>query len=1151
MKVIAKRFCIFLLAFVFFAVIPIKGETKTVKVGFFAFDGYHEENNGIRSGYGYDYLQEIAKYTNWRYEYVGYDKSWSEIKQMLINGEVDIITSAQETTKFFDGEKDVYLKNYATYSSDNIGYSATILTTYNDNADLITKKFSDYDIKVGVIKGNSRNDSFVTWANENDVTYELKEYNTIEEVQSALNNKTIDTIVSSSLRKTKNETLLSEFDYTPFYAVVNDDTLSKELNKAIKALNMDNPYLYDYLFKKNYRTNNNDILLTKEEKDFITNNKNIEIKAYLSNISVPFSYVDDDTFKGIIPKIFDEIKKNTGLNITLQKDNAPNVLKQNEIILDGINNYNIAESKNARISNSYLTLEMSKVYIDKNRNDKIGFFSGCYKPNNEDYLFFDSLDSALRNVLDGNIGALYTDAYTAEYIISMDKTNKLSSEIIPEIIKINYYVSDESDPLLLSIINKSIDALSEEDVKYIINDELTKYNVKKDIVYYMYNNPELVVTIIVICFVAISLIIVTVISFVVYKKEKNLNLQNARYEEILSGVYNEILELNLTDDIKYSIIMNQKRMNRFIIGHARFDKNSLKEIIFCDDLDVTYENLSYENLKSVAEKKLIKTFDCRLINLNGVIKWYTYIIQGVETQSNKLTVMLYKKDINEYKKDDLMQKEALRTALISAQEAEKIKTRFLSTISHELRTSLNAIVGYLELMKDIDNIDTIRDYIKKSSMSTKQLLNIISDILDLDAIETGKLSIKLLPFDMEKLIRNTADIFKDQAKAKGLAFNLHIDDVFYELLIGDETRIRQVLYNILSNAVKYTMKGSIDVSITKKIVQNNNVYVHFEVADTGIGMDKETLDSLYEPFARGKVGNISGTGLGLPVTKSIVSMLKGSIIATSEVDKGSTFIVEIPLEIGNKLKYKNDDYKNYKCIIIDQNQAEVDYLGILLNNIGCAYESISDESKIYNASADLYLIDDNVFNHDINETISLLETNRNAKYVVMSSLLVSNKSPLVDAYLEKPIFQSSINELFEKLISTKKKTTQKRDYNGLKALVVEDNLMNSEIAQEILKKANIVTSVAFDGQMAVEKVKNEDYDLILMDIKMPVMDGLEATRAIRELPVRNDIPIIGMSANAYPSDISTGLSIGMNDYVSKPIDIDVLFEAIDKILKKS
>lgn len=553
-----------------------------------------------------------------------------------------------------------------------------------------------------------------------------------------------------------------------------------------------------------------------------------------------------------------------------------------------------------------------------------------------------------------------------------------------------------------------------------------------------------------------------------------------------------------------------------------------------------------------------------------------------DDDTDDIMVMVVVKEITESVRKQREQTQALQDALMQAQHANRAKTTFLSNMSHDIRTPMNAIIGFATIAAShIDNKEQVRDCLQKVLSSSNHLLSLINDILDMSRIESGKVQIKEQECNISELMHNLVNIIQPQVKAKQLELFIDTFEVTNEDVIADALKLNQVFINLLSNAVKYTPAGG---TITFRIMQKTTFrhgygdYI-FIIKDNGVGMSRDFVDHIFEPFEREATATqsgIQGTGLGMAITKNIVEMMNGVISVESEIGKGSTFKVELGLKLQDIEKNAEQikELDGLRALVVDDDFNVCDSVSKMLKQIGMRSEwTTSGREAAYRAklayeegdSYHTYIID-----WQMPET-SGVETARKIRNVVgeetpiiiltaydWSDIEEEAREAGVTAFCAKPLFMSDLksallaaNNMIDKEEEVAAWTLA--DFSGKRVLLVEDIELNREIAEVILTESGFVVETAPDGTDAVAMVKKSEeyyYDAVLMDVQMPIMDGYEATRTIRALPRKDvkDMPIIAMTANALEEDKEAALKNGMNAHIAKPLDMDIFISVLRQFL---
>ena len=525
----------------------------------------------------------------------------------------------------------------------------------------------------------------------------------------------------------------------------------------------------------------------------------------------------------------------------------------------------------------------------------------------------------------------------------------------------------------------------------------------------------------------------------------------------------------------------------------------------------------------------------------------------------------------------------LQVAVEKAETANRAKSTFLSNMSHDIRTPMNAIIGFTTLaLSNIDDTDRVKDYLGKTLASSNHLLSLINDVLDMSRIESGKIHLEEVEVNLSDVLHDLKTIVSGQIYAKQLELYMDAMDVTDEDVYCDKTRLNQILLNLLSNAIKFTPAGgtvSVRVRQLAGKVRGCGQY-EFRIKDNGIGMSQEFAQKIFEPFERERtstVSGIQGTGLGMAITKNIVDMMGGTIEVQTAQGKGTEFTVCVPMRAQTEQRpvEKITELEGLKALVVDDDFNTCDSVTKMLVKVGMRAEwTLSGKEAVLRARQSIemsdvyhaYIIDWRLPDmNGIEVTRQIRSLHDDTPIIILtaydwSDIEVEAKAAGVTAFCAKPMFMSDLRETLMSALGQKPADAVQRllpeknaDFKGKHILLVEDNELNREIAQEILREYGFLVDSAENGAVAVEKVSTAapgSYDLVLMDVQMPIMDGYTATRKIRALddPARAKLPILAMTANAFDEDRRNALESGMNGFLSKPIVIDDLVQELRKIL---
>ena len=525
----------------------------------------------------------------------------------------------------------------------------------------------------------------------------------------------------------------------------------------------------------------------------------------------------------------------------------------------------------------------------------------------------------------------------------------------------------------------------------------------------------------------------------------------------------------------------------------------------------------------------------------------------------------------------------LQVAVEKAETANRAKSTFLSNMSHDIRTPMNAIIGFTTLaLSNIDDTDRVKDYLAKTLASSNHLLSLINDVLDMSRIESGKIHLEEVEVNLSDVLHDLKTIVSGQIYAKQLELYMDVMDVTDEDVYCDKTRLNQILLNLLSNAIKFTPAGGTVSVRVRQLAGKVHVcgQYEFRIKDNGIGMSQEFAQKIFEPFERERtstVSRIQGTGLGMAITKNIVDMMGGTIEVQTAQGKGTEFTVCVPMRAQTEQRpvEKITELEGLKALVVDDDFNTCDSVTKMLVKVGMRAEwTLSGKEAVLRARQSIemsdvyhaYIIDWRLPDmNGIEVTRQIRSLHDDTPIIILtaydwSDIEVEAKAAGVTAFCSKPMFMSDLRETLMSALGQKPADAVQRllpeknaDFKGKHILLVEDNELNREIAQEILREYGFLVDSAENGAVAVEKVSTAapgSYDLVLMDVQMPIMDGYTATRKIRALddPARAKLPILAMTANAFDEDRRNALESGMNGFLSKPIVIDDLVQELHKIL---
>jgi len=1212
-KQIFALFVCFLL--IFSNILPVDAEetsnNQTVKAGVFYFDGYHmKDSDGNYTGYGIELLNLISQYSHLNFVYTGYDKSWEEMLEMLERGEIDMVTSARKTKE----------RTEIFAFSLPIERNSTILSIQAENTKISSGDYRTYDgMTVGLLSGSSQNESLPGFAEENGFTYKTREYDDPGQLEAALQNGTIDAILTSTLRRAENEKLLDTIEVDYFYAITrkDDQELLDEINYAIRQMNINEG---DWANVLHYRYYGNSSIssdaFTQRELDYIqaaaAGEKHIAVMSMPDR--KPYSYVEDGRLKGILPEFFDSLMQAAGLPyemIVPKDEDEYERLRESGSVDVVVDWQQPASAEKDYADGGFLTdTYMNTGTVLLARKDFSGPVLSLAVTEGQQNLplehdqfknariqTYPTPQDVLQAVLDKEADAAFLRTYAAQFFVNNDRTNSLQFSMIDSgQIVFKMYIPESSDHELVTILNKCIHLASDD----VINQLIIKYTAgmpeNVTFVQYMAVHPEMVLLL----SVLVALTIGVILFFYLrsrWNKKLLLTTEQAKQEleeqlaivNALSRDYLNVYTLNIQSatirivKLEGYLTPGLNRKSKEEYPYAEVLHRYIESRVLEEDKDYLEQALCLKQIKEklATNPEYSGTYRVRIGEEIHDYQ-FTYVSYQTGNQTDHLALAGFR-NIDEIVRKEQEQKEILKDALHMAQAASEAKTSFLSSVSHDIRTPMNAIIGFLTLMRgEVDNPRMVLEYIKRIDAASQHLLGLINDVLDMNKIESGSTTLSISEMNMAEIIEEINTIIRPQTKAKNQSFDIFVPHLKYEHLMGDKMRINQVLINLLSNAVKYTPEnGSIQLRVEElPQVVNNYSRIRFTVSDNGLGMSEDYQKVIFEPFTREETKltrEIQGTGLGMPITKSLVDLMGGTICVESLLGEGSTFTVELELRIQEN---EGDDsvfwseHKVSKMIVTDDDEEVCRSIVKVMSRVGVVTDYATNgqtavhmmrEQREAGHPYDLILLDWKMPTLDGLETARLIRKNYSNKIPILlltaydwSDIEAEAIEIGIDHFMPKPFFLSTFKEAIRRVMGGhgENETVSQSDVVRNKhILVVDDGEINRLILVEILSTLGASCDEAEDGQEALEmfeQSKPGDYDLIFMDVQMPVMDGYAATRAIRSSshPEAQTIPIVAITANAFVDDVRYSIDSGMDAHIAKPVEIDKLKSTIQQVLDK-
>ncbi|MDE6435713.1 MAG: response regulator [Lachnospiraceae bacterium] len=606
--------------------------------------------------------------------------------------------------------------------------------------------------------------------------------------------------------------------------------------------------------------------------------------------------------------------------------------------------------------------------------------------------------------------------------------------------------------------------------------------------------------------------------------------------------------------------------------------------------DFVHEDDREEYLKCVDHQSLLNTlsdghsliaFEYRTVpDENNKRSWIraTVVLAETTRDGRPKRALYVAQDVTESKLREEQEQKVLKEACEAANHANEAKSEFMSRMSHDIRTPMNAIIGMTTIAgRYLDDQERVADCLSKITVSSRHLLSLINEVLDMSKIESGKIELTEEEINLSDLIENLVTMIRPSIQGKKQDFNMCITNVEHEHVIGDSMRLQQIFMNIMGNAVKYTPEGgNIEMEINEK---PSGMYGYgcyeFAFRDNGIGMSREFLEKMFEPFSRAedsRVSKIEGTGLGMTIARNIARRMNGDITVESELGKGTQFVVMLTLKLVETSEPDTEKFAGLPVLVVDNDEADGEMTCLVLENIGMKGEYVTSGSQAVERIWEQHQADQDYFavilawkmsKMDGIDTARMIreKVSKDIPIIILSAYDWSDVEEEahkigVNGFISKPLFKSRLIYLLNQIMESDKEQEQpetdffdETELKGKRILLAEDNELNREIAEEIISQTGVKLESVENGREALErfeKMGENYYDMILMDVQMPFMNGYEATTAIRKLPRRDaaTIPIIAMTANAFAEDIQQSRIAGMNEHLMKPIDVEQLMKCL-------
>ncbi len=1181
--------------------VPVNTQAlKTVRVSCgINFALYYDEDGNV-IGQCKDYLDALATVAGWEIEYV--DVTVREAISMLDSGEIDIMFPTGDLTE-----------NHEQMSFSRLPGGYTALGIFaSDSSTYEYENFSEFNgARIAVLEASSHAVALEAYAEANGFEYVEIPMGTSDDIKKALASGEVNMAVGGGGDDFPGAVLVAMMDAVPFYFAVKkgNTELLDELDHAMQQLMQTDSELVANTYRKCLTGDNNVRLsFTEEEWQFIRSGAEIKVGFYEE--TEPLAYINEDgEYSGVYIDILEYIADTAGLNITLHPisrdvDSWREPLNSGDIdfyigsALSVIENYdNLIATKSVIDYDIVLVTDKNSAFSEIETpvialtNDRSYWMSGLRM--DADVSYYRTPKDCLLAVAKGEADGALVNNYEFNYHMKNDR--------FEDLVQMENYryaagacltALADVDPVKFSIVSKSLSAVTGDYVDEIVYEHINMPNTSETFSDKLYSARWiLIVCGIILAFVAIIALMFRHSRVKERERQKN-ELRQLRILSALSRDYASIYYINFTDDEVLLVWSDDNPTPlRQTLTTARQYKSAIGEYIDEYMLDEYTEQLSWlRDTSAVLDKLRDGEFSVRFrVKPNEQHRdFYEFHFVSVDNIGKGQIAVVGLRCVDDMAKEEQEQKRILKDALEAAQHASTAKTDFLSKMSHDIRTPMNAIIGMTAIAAaHIDNPERVRDALAKITASSRHLLGLINEVLDMSKIESGTISLNETAFNLSELINNLVMMIQPQIKEHGHELLVQIHNIEHEDVIGDSLRIQQAFVNICGNAIKYTPDGgTISISIRECPMNvSTSACYEFVFKDNGIGMSKDYLEHIFEPFTRAedvRTSKIQGTGLGMAITQNVVHLMNGDIKVESELGVGSTFTVTIFLKLQQPHEQDTEWLQGLRVIAVDDDPDICETVCDTLNSIGMEGEGYTSGREAVEAvkhaqdeGRDFYaaILDWKMPGMDGIATAKAIKkiSKFHMPIIILSAydwseIEMEARAAGVDAFLSKPVFRSDLIRTFSHISnrdvqeeteheSTRDslKALEGQNYEDKTALLVEDNELNREIAEEILESTGLKVETAEDGRDAVDKFVQSQvgyYDIIFMDIQMPVMNGYDAAMAIRGLS-RADaahIPIVAMTANAFVEDVQAAKSAGMNEHIAKPIDFDKLSEVLRKYL---
>ena len=1201
--------CVLLLAVMLIPIqaFAVENDPEVIRVGYYENEVFQEgAGDGlVKTGYAYEYYRKISEYTGWKYEYVY--GGFSELYQMLLDGKIDLLAGLA----YRDDREGLI-----GYPDAAMGSESYYLVRHDTDTDITQDTDTLNGRKIGVLD-SAMISTLNTFLQEHAIQAEVTVFPDYTGLFGAFDSHEVDILVAESDGAYGRDhavplLVFGSADYYLCVSIQRPDLLSS-LNEAQSRLAEEEPNFLYSLSAKYYPASITARAFSEAELEWISSHDTLHI-GYLENY-LPYSDTDKQgQVIGLIKDYIPDLLEGLGigdLNVTYtgyeKYDDMIAAMNAGEIDtafpvggglyyseVNGINqSHAVASASSELVYHGEFSEEKLQTFA-VNENNRMQYYYVRTNYPDAEITLYPSIEDCLEAVLSGEVGVTTLNGLRANDILRNSKYEGLSMQQTARSDDRCFGVEIGNEGLL-KLLNRGITILGSDyaqNISYRYTSGLYTYG----FVDMLRDHMTL--------FASAILAVIALIIFLLVRdsrrnrtrlKEKELLLEQQALQKqqdqmitAMASDYRSVYYVDLDkdeaicyrDDPRFSEAPALGASFPFLRDFTAFAYNHVAEPYREDYLAF----IQPENIRAALATQQIIAY--RFLELNDGKESYAMLrMAGVRHPEDRDDHIVHAigvgfSDIDEDMRKSLTQQQALRDALDTAEQANRAKTAFLSNMSHEIRTPMNAIIGLNNIaMNDPTASDKVKEYLEKIGASARHLLGIINDILDMSRIESGRMVIKKEEFSFSKNLEQVNNMIGGQCRDKGIHYECRIIGKIDDYYIGDAMKLKQVMLNILGNAVKFTPEGG---KVTFLIEEGHRfddmATLHLTFKDTGIGMSKEYIPHIFEAFSQEDSSSTSkygSTGLGMPITKSIVELMNGTIEVESEKGAGTTFTVTVTLEeSGRKDTLAADGDLNphdMSVLVIDDDRIALEHAEVILGQIGISCETAEsgwegiDKVRLRHGRQeeyDLILVDWKMPELDGVETTRQIRqiVGNDTPIIILTSFNWDDvadeaRAAGVDTFVAKPLFAGSVMDEFREAFRRKNEALAKKtaDLKGRRILLAEDVQVNAEIMMMVLGMREMEVDHAENGQEAVNLFASHDagyYSAILMDMRMPIMDGLEATKVIRAME-REDaksIPIIALTANAFDEDVQRSMQAGLDAHLSKPVEPEILFGTLEKLI---